>query len=59
VAVEKPFHKMNDIKEYLRTHLSKTTISRRLRESKYYAYVARAKEFLSPEHRAYRLQFAE
>ncbi len=50
---------MNDIKEYLRTHLSKTTISRRLRESKYYAYVARAKEFLSPEHRAYRLQFAE
>jgi hypothetical protein len=35
------------------------TISRRLRENKYYACVVRAKEFLSPGHRAYRLQFAE
>jgi transposase len=58
-AVENPFRKLNDIKEYLGTYLSKTTISRRLRESKYYACVARAKEFLSPGHRAYRLQFAE
>ena len=49
-AVENPFRKLND--------LSKTTISR-LRENKYYACVARAKEFLSPGHRAYRLQFAE
>ncbi len=35
------------------------TISRRLRENKFYACVARAKEFSSPGHCSYRLQFAE
>jgi hypothetical protein len=34
-------------------------MSRHLRENKYYACVARVKQFLSPGRRAYRLQFAE
>ncbi len=58
-AIENPFRKLNDIKEYLHSFLSRPTISRRLLENKFFACVARKKEFLSAGHRAHRLQFAE
>ncbi len=38
-------NKLNDVKECLDTYVSVKTISRGLRENKYYACVARDKEF--------------